>query len=112
MQDVYDKLERLITEMDLAQRRKLSSGRLLGADQEVTWGDDPRSPFVRDQQVATAGACRSLPGGWRFQLFGSASSVSMRKIGWSGAIRRSSSPGEFASSPPKNTPTSHVQRFR
>src|SRR5262249_6122028 len=38
--------------------------------------------------------------------------VSTRKIGWSGAIRRSSSLGESVSTPPKNWPTSHVQRLR
>jgi len=36
----------------------------------------------------------------------------MRKIGWSGAIRRSSSLVEVASTPAKNTPTSHFHRSR
>jgi hypothetical protein len=37
---------------------------------------------------------------------------SIRKIGWFGAIRCSSSLGESPSTPSKNAPTSHFQRFR
>ena len=36
----------------------------------------------------------------------------MRKTGWSGAMRRSSSSEESGPTPPKNTPTSNFQRSR
>ncbi len=36
----------------------------------------------------------------------------IRKIGWSGAMRRSSSSGASGPTPAKNWPTSHFQRFR
>jgi hypothetical protein len=50
----------------------------------------------------TCGACRAP-----FQSAGS-----MRKTGWSGAMRRTSSSGEFALTPLNKTPTSAFHRFR
>ena len=57
------------------------------------------------------------PWGWRCTVgrgnpIRLAQTSSIRKIGWSGAIRRSSSLEELASTPPKKMPTSHVHRRR
>ena len=71
-----------------------SSGRsLAGATDTASTARWPVGPV--DRQVGDQGG-----GGLR------------RKIGWSGAIRRSSSSADSGPTPSKNLPTSHFQRLR